>query len=140
MRKDDLGSFWDWFNIAFAVCVHGVMVSLGVFIFADNWRGAGLNVAFQGLGIILGWWLGLFIAAGSKRQRKDLLSAEHVIAAFVSGYLLSKLDPVVTAWLGGPHAFDQIVAFRALSFSSSLLAQGLLIAELSWYDTRPMPD
>jgi hypothetical protein len=51
---------WDVVNLCFALTVHAVMAALGWFVFASNYQEAGLNIAIQGFGIIIGFWIGIF--------------------------------------------------------------------------------
>jgi hypothetical protein len=132
---------YDGINAAYAVIVHAVFAFLGWFIFAKGDVEAGaLNIAVQGLGIVIGFWVGMFVSPISTRQRADLSTVGKTITAFASGYLLSKLDPVVTTWLSKPHEIDRLTAFRIIAFSSSLLAQATSISLFDWYKARPMPD
>jgi hypothetical protein len=132
-------SGWDFVNLGYALAVHAVFACFGWFIFGDTARTAALNIVIQGLGIILGFWAGVFISPNSPRERSDIQAVARTISAFISGYLLSKLDPVLTNWLNQPHAIDDLAAFRIIAFTSSFLAQAILMAEMSWYEVRPKP-
>ena len=131
---------WDVVNLAFALCVHSVMAAFGWFVFAETRADAALTIAFQGFGIVIGFWVGTFVSPISARQRTDLTTAAKVISAFTGGYVLSKLDPVVTSWLNEPHVVDAVAMFRFLSFGSSLLAQALVVSLSNWYGVRPIQE
>jgi hypothetical protein len=131
---------WDVVNLAFALCVHGVMAALGWFVFSRDTADAALTISFQGFGIVVGFWVGVFVSPISTRERADLTTAGKVISAFTGGYLLSKLDPVVTSWLKEPHDVDSVAMFRFLSFGSSLLAQALVVSSSNWYGVRPVKE
>jgi hypothetical protein len=131
---------WDVVNLGFALCVHAVMAALGWFAFSPTLADKALTIAFQGFGIVIGFWVGVFVSPISTRERTDLTTAAQVISAFTSGYLLSKLDPVVTAGLNAQHDFDPLAMFRFLSFGSSLFAQALVVSLLNWYGVRPVEE
>jgi hypothetical protein len=131
---------WDVVNLAFALCVHGVMAALGWFVFSQTLTDAALTIAFQAFGIVIGFWVGVFVSPISARERTDLTTAGKVVSAFAGGYLLSKLDPVVTSWLNEPHGVDSVAIFRFLSFGSSLLAQALVVSLMNWYGVRSVKE
>jgi hypothetical protein len=131
---------YDAINAIYASLVHLVFALLGWFVFAENVQAGALNIAVQGLGIVIGFWAGMFVSPTSRRQREDLSTVGKTITAFASGYLLSKFDPVITAWLNQSHVVDQLTTFRVIAFSASLLAQATAISLFNWYRVRPMPD
>jgi hypothetical protein len=132
-------SFWDIVNMGFVFTVHAVMAALGWFIMSSSLQESALNISVQGLGIIMGFWLGMWVSPSTQRQRSDLISFGKAATAFISGYVFSKLDPLISKSLGG-GSIDPITMFRVLAFLSSGAAQALLVALMSWYDVRPMSD
>jgi hypothetical protein len=139
MRRGGFDSVWDIVNIGFTFTVHAVMAALGWFIVARSLEDSALNISVQGLGIVLGWWIGMWISPSSSRQRTDITSFGKALTAFASGYAFSKLDPLISRAVGA-GAIDALTMFRLLAFSTSCAAQALLVALLTWYDVRPMSD
>ncbi|MBL9058504.1 MAG: hypothetical protein JNK88_00570, partial [Mangrovicoccus sp.] len=123
----------------FVLAVHAVMAGLGWFVMASSLQDAALNISVQGLGIVLGWWIGMWVSSSSSRQRADMTSFGKAVTAFGTGYVLSKIDPVITHSLS-TNEVDPMTLFRALAFLSSCSAQALLVALMTWYDVRPMPE
>ena len=84
-----------------------------------------LNVAVLLLGITLGWVFGIFISpiGGEKDEFSQYGKA---VSVFFSGYLLAKVDPVFTKLLAAESLFEDLAAFRILSFITSFLVAMLI--------------
>ena len=82
----------------------------------DKW----INLAVIVLGLCLGWLLGIFIAPykGEETHFKELASA---VAAFLSGYLVSKVDGLITKLLSPDQVMNPVAGFRVISAISSLV-------------------
>jgi hypothetical protein len=135
-----LPSRWDGVNIFMTLVVHAAFAALGCFVMAATWQTAAVNLGIQGVGIVLGFWIGVFLVPQSRKQRQDLSSAGKVVTAFLSGWLISKVDPLATQLLSQPFAADELAIFRITAFLCSGLMQALLISLMGWYRVRPMPE
>ncbi|WP_137177164.1 hypothetical protein [Roseomonas sp. AR75] len=135
-----LPSRWDAVNIVVTLFVHGTFAALGCFVMAATWQTAAVNLSVQGVGIVLGFWLGVFLVPMSRKQRQDLSSAAKVVTAFLSGWALSKLDPLATRLVTESVVASELATFRTAAFLCSGLMQALLISLMGWYRVRPMPD
>jgi hypothetical protein len=132
-------SIWDAVILGFVLIVHAVMAALGWFVMSNSLQDSALNISVQGLGIVMGFWIGMWVSPSSPKQRGDLTSLAKSVTAFISGYVFSKVDPLISRSLSA-GSFDPITMFRVLSFLSSLSAQALLVSLMSWYNVRPMSD
>ncbi len=84
-----------------------------------------LNVAVLLLGVSLGWVFGIFISPiGSEKD--EFSQYGKAVSVFFSGYLLAKIDPVFTKLLAAESLFEDLAAFRLLSFVTSFLVAMLI--------------
>jgi hypothetical protein len=74
-----------------------------------------INVLIIILAIALGVTLGLMVTPVSSEERTAFADYAKYIATFVSGYLISKIDPIVTAALKPDAILTPINSFRILS-------------------------
>ena len=82
----------------------------------DKWT----NLAVIVLGLSVGWLLGIFISpyAGEAAHFKELGAA---VAAFLSGYIISKADGAVTKLLSADQVIRPISGFRIMAGLASLV-------------------
>src|SRR4051812_45046385 len=98
----------DWTDIATALAVATAMYG-GLLWFALNYpSGYSTVVILSGLlGTALGWAVGLLLSPYNEAERSAFGELAKLVYGFISGYALSKLDPLITTALQGtvsPHA------------------------------------
>jgi len=75
-------------------------------------------------GAIAGWLVGVVLVPLNPQEKKTFSQVAKVISSFLSGYLLSKLDPLLTALLKidpsghAPIAADHVAANALVTFCS----------------------
>lgn len=85
-----------------------------------------LNLAIILASVCTGWLLGTFISPESETEQKSFMTYGKAVSAFVSGYLVSKLDKVVEKILSPDVLVVPLAAFR-LSASIAALISALLV-------------
>lgn len=63
----------------------------------DDLSGRLLAFAFMFLALVLGYFIGVLISPYSKKEESDFKKIMGAISLFISGFVLSKLEPVITA-------------------------------------------
>jgi len=86
-----------------------------------------LTVAIGATGLAVGWVIGLLASPYEAAETKRFAALTTAVTSFVSGYVLSKLDPVITAALKPETALaaDRISLLRILAFGCSVLVGGV---------------
>ncbi len=85
-----------------------------------------LNLAIILASICSGWLLGTFVSPESGREEKSFMTYGKAVSAFVSGYLVSKLDKVVEKILS-PETLAMPVAGFRLAGSIAAVISALLV-------------
>jgi hypothetical protein len=80
------------FTGVFALLFGGLLVYLCVVLGRDQ-AAVGLNLLVSLLGALTGWALGMFFSPIDARDAKRLQFVGKTVGAFISGYLLAKVDP-----------------------------------------------
>jgi len=82
------------------------------------------NITILLVGLALGWVFGVLISPlpGEQDQFQQYAKA---VAIFSSGYLLAKVDPIITEILNPKQIFALLPAFRLLSFIVCFIASML---------------
>ncbi len=117
--------FWIivWANISGHIIL-GVIIWIGCQIGPSPYH----NLLVFLMGYIIGWILGTLASPYNKAESAQFLSLSQAISAFISGYVISKLDRFLELSLftkGGevqPHAWSQ-----AGLFAASLLVTALVV-------------
>jgi hypothetical protein len=84
----------------------------------DKW----INLSFLVLGISVGWLFGIYIAPyeGEVTKFKEIATT---VSVFLSGYLLAKVDGLITKILSPEQVLRPVAGFRVLAtFCSFLLS------------------
>jgi 4-amino-4-deoxy-L-arabinose transferase-like glycosyltransferase len=94
------GEHWatQLFATMFALLFGGALLWL-CRLFADTSRAVGVNILLCILGALLGWALGMFFSPFNTEDAAQFKFLGKTVAAFVSGYLLSKGEAVLGAYL-----------------------------------------
>ena len=80
------------FTGLFAVLFGGLLVYLCIVLAPDR-AGMGLNLLVTLLGALTGWALGMFFSPIDEKDAQRLQFVGKTVGAFISGYLLGKIDP-----------------------------------------------
>ena len=104
------------------LCVHGV----------NDWRGFALTVAIGLLGVMCGWVIGFLASPTSDKEKTALNEYTKTISVFISGYLTSKIVPMINEMLTVEHIkkyllFSPVTSLRAIIFSYCFLSGTLLM-------------
>lgn len=81
-----------FFTGLFALLFGALVLYLCVVLGANRWA-VGLNLLVALLGALAGWALGMFFSPIDERDAKRLQFVGKTVGAFISGYLLGKIDP-----------------------------------------------
>lgn len=82
------------FAVLFAILFGSTLIKL-CFVFGETPRAAGENVLLCVLGALAGWIIGLLYSPFSEKEAEHFAFLGKTIAAFVSGYVVSKLDSLI---------------------------------------------
>src|SRR5262245_43719801 len=80
------------FTGAFALLFGALLVYLCIVLGRDE-AAVGLNLLVALLGALTGWALGMFFSPIDARDARRLQFVGKTVGAFISGYLLAKIDP-----------------------------------------------
>jgi len=79
------------------------------------------------LGILLGWAVGMFATPFTRVDREDFAAVRKAIYAFLSGYLVSKVDRFLEKMLFRDGEPSEIVWKQGALFIGAVLASSLMI-------------
>jgi hypothetical protein len=85
-----------------------------------------LNLAIVLASVCVGWLLGTFVSPESSSEQTRFTTYGKAVSAFVSGYLVSKLDKVVEMILSPETLAVPVAAFR-LTASVAAVVSALLV-------------
>lgn len=133
--KENTGNFSDVIAAAgLAIIMYG-----GLIWFAKTYQGGDHAQLFILAGITataLGWVLGIFASPYSGKERSVFSELARLIYGFISGYVLSKLDPLITR-LVEPDAIQNIdgryVALTTFTIACFLIAAGVTYVTRSYW-------
>ena len=127
--KDWFGEHWpsQLFAGLFALLFGGTLLRL-CWLFGDTSRALGLNILLCLLGALLGWAVGMLFSPFTTAEATRFKFLGKTIAAFVSGYLLSKFESVVTALVKQAGEHPELVPWdRVGLFSGSFLLAAIVV-------------
>jgi hypothetical protein len=85
-----------------------------------------LNLLILNVGLSSGWGLGILISPYTLEEKKQFSQYAKTLSLFVSGYLLAKVDSLVSHVLSTEFLSDPVSAFRVMMFIASLLVSAIL--------------
>jgi len=74
-----------------------------------------INIAIMIGGLAVGWVFGILISP-LRGEQDQFQQYARAVAVFFSGYLLAKVDPIITELLKPTEVLAPLAAFRLLSF------------------------
>jgi uncharacterized membrane protein len=106
------------------------------FIGSDGTKEKSITTILLLLAILVGWIFGTGLTPESTREAGNFSTAWKGASLFISGYLISKIDPVITRifsslTLSEPES--TLTLLRALCFLTNILAAMLLVYFLRMY-------
>lgn len=101
-------------STAVATAILGVIVAL-CFIVGDGAEVRALHFAVLGASTSLGWLTGVLVSPYDPREAREFPKHLTSISAFVSGYLVSKIDRVLEHMLSPELLLSTVAGFRALA-------------------------
>lgn len=75
-----------------------------------------LNITCVLLGVAIGWLAGIFLSPYSEAQAAQWRQYAQAVSIFVSGYLLAKIDPLITRVLSAEAVLSVVAGFRLATF------------------------
>lgn len=79
------------------------------------------------LGAVLGWGIGLISTPSSERENAKFSGLTKTISAFLSGYILSKLDPLIVTVLQSHTIFQESVLVRIAFFLTAFFLSMVIV-------------
>lgn len=77
------------------------------------------------LGVVIGWGVGFITSPSSDNESERFSGMTKTVSAFLSGYILSKLDPVIESLLESNQIFQELfwvrMAFFLIAFFSTMI-------------------
>ena len=111
-----------WGSFGFAVLV-GLILLIVLVCLHDLL--AWTSTAF---GLVVGWAAGV-LAAPYESEKRRFEKIGSIVAGFISGYAVSKIDSIFALWVDparGPMILDALFAHRALLFVTSLVLAAIV--------------
>ena len=88
----------------------------------DKW----LNLATIVLGLCIGWMFGMYISPYGKGEELKFAEYATAVSAFVSGYLVAKIDGLITKLLSPEQVLQPVAGFRLIAGFSTLIVTMLV--------------
>ncbi|HME24739.1 MAG TPA: hypothetical protein VKI44_25990 [Acetobacteraceae bacterium] len=95
-----------------------------------------INLAFILVGVASGWVLGIFLAPYTDIEKSQFTELAKGISIFASGYLVGKIDPLLTYALN-PQVLrrtSRIIVFRAVVLTTSMLVTMIIVYVFRSYE------
>ena len=78
-------------------------------------------------GAVIGWGVGLMSSPSSERESAKFSGVTKTVSAFLSGYILSKLDPLIQTVLQSDQFFQESVLVRIAFFLSAFCLSMVIV-------------
>ena len=108
-----IGSWVTFFILYLSLIVFSI-------VYGTNEKQWIFHLTFMILGTTLGWIVGT-IASPYRSEKEEFSGIGKAISVFFSGYVLAKIDPLITEFLRKENLNDNTLAFRCLLFICSFL-------------------
>ena len=99
-----MSRIYNWWNSSIGVpsgqvfgLIFAIILIYLCFALSDSKIDPSINILIVMIGVILGWPVGVYFSPINKEDEKRLSVIGKSAAAFVSGYLLSKIEPIIQA-------------------------------------------
>ena len=101
------------------------LVILSFFI-KENEEDKWINLAIVVLGVSIGWLFGMYISPYGKGEEQKFTEYATAVSAFVSGYLLAKIDGLITKLLSPEQILRPVAGFRLIAGFSTVIVTMLV--------------
>ena len=118
--------------LVITVIVSGVLVFLCFKIVATPQDGY-LNLAIVLASVCVGWLLGTFVSPETGSEQSRFMTYGKAVSAFISGYLVSKLDKVVEMILSPQTLAVPVASFRLAASVAAIISAVLVTYILRAY-------
>lgn len=125
--------------IAFGVLICSIMVIASCHIHQKDSIRFWLDSAVLVFGITCGWLLGTILSPTVKEESEKFIKIGTAIGSFLSGYVLSKIDPLA-ADLVKVGSWNINSSFRLLMWLTGLIAATMTVYALRAYYLPETPD
>ena len=96
-----------------------------------------MNFTVALFGACVGWLLGILLSPYNAAERTMFAQYASAVSAFVSGYVLSKVDKTLTHVLTPEALSRPLVGFRIMIFASAILLGIVFTATVRAYGSGP---
>lgn len=117
----------------------GILLSVLTLFIGPAWDDVPFNLLICCTGIALGWVAGLISSPLDKVEKSRFSAATKILSAFVSGYILSKLDTYLEIIKGKNVVFNELLLGRGLFLLCFAVFAALTVYYLRSYDARQDP-
>jgi hypothetical protein len=132
-----MSRIYNWWNSSIGVPsgqVFGLIFSIVLiylcFALSNSKIEPSINILIVMIGVILGWPVGVYFSPFNKEDAKRLSVIGKSAAAFVSGYLLSKIEPIIQAQIEIAKSDISSMPWLQLGlFVSAFLLSAVLVFE-----------
>ena len=108
---------WSWG----ATTVFSIPFAIGCLVVKNDFQDVFINLSLIGLALVVGWITGIILTPYNPKEREAFSGYMRAISVFISGYLLGKIDPLVTNIFGLHFYEDRLQAFRMIVFLAEFL-------------------
>ena len=96
-----------------------------------------LNATIMILGTALGWLCGTAMTPFNAKELGNFTAFAKAASAFISGYLVGKIDKAVEKVFSPTFLAQPLAAFRVLLFTASIIIAMMLTIIYRWYYLGP---
>jgi hypothetical protein len=96
-------------------------VVYGCFRLADSPQSFATNLLVITFGAAIGWLLGIVLSPYTREEERRFGDYAKGFAVFASGYLVGKIDKLLSSLLDPEFVLDPMRGFRVMAFLTSLI-------------------
>jgi hypothetical protein len=96
-----------------------------------------INATIMILGSAFGWLCGTAMTPFNDKERGNFTTFAKAASAFISGYLVGKVDKAVETVLSPVFLSQPLAAFRVMLFAASVIIALMLTIIYRWYYLGP---
>lgn len=96
-----------------------------------------INATVMILGSAFGWLCGTAMTPYNAKERGNFTTFAKAASAFISGYLVGKVDKAVETVFSPDFLADPLAAFRVMLFAASVIIVMIMTIIYRWYYLGP---